>query len=213
MRMEQALRPSPPVFSRKIQEASVGVNYQITAFSKVLAIILFLCGFVLYILYIIFIFLVDIPEIVSSNYILFCTSHLNSVRSLIHHMSNPLDRQAVANVEFWWRMSHSEEGDHGHDANAQIKELVSSTIQQCRSERWAERVITKTRRARSRHERTHPGYRPHTKQSYPSQTSGQSRPMPYKFELVYFYLITGLIQLDCLDKSVCSRKAFCSATL
>ena len=26
---------------------------------------------------------------------------------------------------------------------------------------------------------------------------------------VYFYLITVLIQFDCFDKSVCSRKAFC----
>ena len=25
----------------------------------------------------------------------------------------------------------------------------------------------------------------------------------------YFYLITGLIKLDCFDKSVCSRKVFC----
>ena len=26
---------------------------------------------------------------------------------------------------------------------------------------------------------------------------------------VYFYSITGLIKLDCFDKSVCSRKVFC----
>ena len=26
---------------------------------------------------------------------------------------------------------------------------------------------------------------------------------------VYFYLITGLAQLDCFDNSVCSRKVFC----
>ena len=71
------------------------------------------------------------PEIVSSNYILFCTSQLNLVLSLIHYRPDALDGQAVANVEFLWRMSHSEEGDQGDDANAQIKQLVSSMVQQC----------------------------------------------------------------------------------
>ena len=80
--------------------------------------------------------MVHFPEIISSNYILFCIPQLNSVRSLIHHRSDALDGQAVANVNLFWRISHSEEeGDHAHDANAQIKELISSTVQQRRSEK------------------------------------------------------------------------------
>ena len=41
------------------------------------------------------------PKVVSSNYILFCTSQLNSVRSPIHHRSDALEGQAVANVDFF----------------------------------------------------------------------------------------------------------------
>ena len=44
-----------------------------------------------------FSFVVHVP---ASNYI-FCTSHLNLVGSLIHHRSDPIDGQAVANVEFF----------------------------------------------------------------------------------------------------------------
>ena len=40
-------------------------------------------------------------EIVSPNYILFCTSQSNSVRSLIHHRSDALDGQVLAKAVFF----------------------------------------------------------------------------------------------------------------
>ena len=49
-----------------------------------------------------FTFMVYVMKIVSSNYILFCTSQSNSVRSLKHHRSDALDGQAVANVNFFF---------------------------------------------------------------------------------------------------------------
>ena len=93
------------------------INYQIIAFSKELATILFLCSFSFAHLihyarsngtfHMIFRELYS-PEIVSPNYILFCTSQLNSVRSLIHHRSNTPDWYTLAKVVFLLRMSHFE---------------------------------------------------------------------------------------------------------
>ena len=48
-----------------------------------------------------FTFMVHIPVIVSSDHILLCALQWKSVRSLIHHRSDALDGQAVANVEFF----------------------------------------------------------------------------------------------------------------
>ena len=64
----------------------------------------------------------------------------------------------------WTTVKEHEEDDLASDSDDERRLF--------RSEKRAERVITKARRARSRHERTHAGYRPHTNQSYASQTSG-----------------------------------------
>ena len=73
----------------------------------------------------------------------------------------------------WTTVKEYEEDDLASDSDDESRLF--------RSEKRADRVVTKARRARSRRERTQPGDRQHTNQSCASQTSRQSRPMPYKF--------------------------------
>ena len=73
----------------------------------------------------------------------------------------------------WTTVKEYEEDDLASDSDDERRLF--------RSEKRAERAVTKARRARSRRERTHPGYRLHTNRSCASQTPRQSRPMPYQF--------------------------------